>query len=110
MSDINNTITLSGNLDEAIRRRDELRTLNPNLVILMSYSYAAAHFNEFPEDSPYDRTGVLKPYHGLIDFTHPDIQGRIVQWGLSRYRNVVCMMVFSSIAGARCGLLSLASI
>ena len=96
MSDINNTITLSGNLDEAIRRRDELRTLNPNLVILMSYSYAAAHFNEFPEDSPYwirnddgtifrpyDRTGVLKPYHGLIDFTHPDIQDRIVQWAVA---------------------------
>ena len=95
MRDINNTITLSGNLDEAVRRRDELRTLNPNLVILMSYSYAAAHFNEFPEDSPYwirnddgtifrpyNHTGVPKPY-ALIDFTHPDIQDRIVQWAVA---------------------------
>ena len=96
LSDINNTITISGDLDEAIRRRDELRTLNPNLVILMSYSYAAAHFDEFPEDSPYwirnddgtifrpyDRTGVPKPYHGRIDFTHPDFQDRIVQWAVA---------------------------
>ena len=96
LSDINNTITVSGDLDEAIRLRDELRALNPNQVILMSYSYAAAHFDEFPEDSPYwirnddgtifrpyDRTGVPKPYHGRIDFTHPDFQDRIVQWAVA---------------------------
>ena len=75
---------------------DELRALNPNLVILMSYSYAAAHYDEFPEDSPYwirnddgtifrsyDRNGVPKPYHGRIDFTHPDFQDRIVQWAVA---------------------------
>ena len=96
MRNINNTITISGNLDEAIRRRDELHTLNPNLVILMSYSYAAAHFSEIPEDSPYwirsddgtifrpyDPAGILAPFHGLIDFTHPDIQDRIVQWAVA---------------------------
>ena len=96
LSDINNTITISGNLDEAIRLRDELRALNPNQVILMSYSYAAAHSDEFPEDSPYwirnddgtifrpyDHTGVPKPYHGRIDFTHPDFQERIVQWAVA---------------------------
>ena len=76
--------------------RDELRTLNPNQVILMSYSYAAAHADEFPEDSPYwirnddgtifrpyDRNGVPKPYHGRIDFTHPDFQERIVRWAVA---------------------------
>ena len=96
LSDINNTIVLSGNLDEAIRRREELRTLNPNQVILMAYSYAAAHMNEFPEDSPYwirsddgtifrpyDPAGFLAPFHGLIDFTHPDIQDRIVKWAVA---------------------------
>ena len=95
MSDVNNTIIISGDLDEAIRRRDELRTLNPNLVILMSYSYAAAHFDEFPQDSPYwirnddgtifrlyNGTGVPKNY-ALIDFTHPDIQDRIVRWAVA---------------------------
>ena len=95
MSAINNTITISGNLDEAIRRHDELRTLNPNIVILMAYSYVAADFNDFPEDSPYwirnddgtifrpyDRAGVPKPY-ALIDFTHPDIQDRIVKWAVA---------------------------
>ncbi len=95
LSDINNTITITGDLDEAIRRRDELRTLNPNQVILMSYSYAAAHADEFPENSPYwirnddgtifrpyDRNGVPKPY-ALIDFTHPDIQDRIVNWAVA---------------------------
>ena len=95
LNDINNTITISGDLDEAIRLRDELRALNPNQVILMAYSYAAAHSDEFPEDSPYwirnddgtifrpyNRAGVPKPY-ALIDFTHPDIQDRIVQWAVA---------------------------
>ena len=96
LRDINSTITIAGDLDEAIHRRDELRALNPNQVILMSYSYAAAHADEFPEDSPYwirnddgtifrpyDHAGVLKPYHGRIDFTHPDFQERIVRWAVA---------------------------
>ena len=95
LRDINNTISIAGDLDEAIRLRDELRALNPNQVILMSYSYAAAHSDEFPEDSPYwirnddgtifrpyDRNGVPKSY-ALIDFTHPDIQERIVRWAVA---------------------------
>ena len=95
LNDINNTITISGDLDEAIRLRDELRALNPNQVILMAYSFVAAHSDEFPEDSPYwirnddgtifrpyNRAGVPKPY-ALIDFTHPDIQDRIVQWAVA---------------------------
>ena len=95
LRDINSRITIAGDLDEAIRRRDELRVLNPNQVILMSYSYAAAHSDEFPENSlywirnddgtifrPYNRAGVPKPY-ALIDFTHPDIQDRIVNWAVA---------------------------
>ena len=96
LRDINNTISIAGDLDEAIRLRDELRALNPNQVILMSYSYAAAHSDEFPDDSPYwirnddgtifrpyNRAGEPKPYHGRIDFTHPDFQERIVRWAVA---------------------------
>ncbi len=91
-----NTITLAGNMPEAIRRRDELRTLNPNLVILMALPYGFAHFDELPQDSPYwirnddgtifvtyDHLGVHKTNHGLLDFTHPDIQERIVQMAVA---------------------------
>ena len=88
--DVGGRTVLAGKLDVAIQRRDELFDLNPNLIILMSLQTSTADFDEFPEDSPYwirypdgtifrnhEHDGAPKPYR-LVDYTHPDIQGRIV--------------------------------
>ena len=82
--DVGGRTVLTGNLDLAIQRREELLSLNPNLVILMSLHTSAADFDAFPEDSPYwirypDGTIFLDDTWNiwLIDYTHPDIQDRI---------------------------------
>ena len=91
---IQGVYVLSGDVDDAIRRRDELRDLNPNMIILMSLTIRTAKDTEFPPDSPYwirkeDGTifreywnGVIKK-HRLMDFTHPDIQDRIVDQAIA---------------------------
>ena len=73
--------TLAGTLEDAIRRRDEFLLLNPNMVFLVNISMRTYSFDEFPEDWPYwirDTQGNATP-EGLVDFTHPVIQDRIVQ-------------------------------
>ena len=93
--DVGGRTVLTGNLDLAIQRREELLSLNPNLVILMSLHTSAADFDAFPEDSPYwirypDGTifrnhthdGRPKPYW-LVDYTHPDIQYQIVEQAIA---------------------------
>ena len=79
-------VKLAGNLDEAIRQRNEFLALNPNMIFLIQIEFHAVQRNEYPDDWPYwirDAQGKIverrgsRPY-GLIDFTHPDIQDRIV--------------------------------
>ena len=93
--DVGGRSALAGKLDLAIHRRDELLSLNPNLVILMSLATSAADIHAFPEDSPYwirnddgtifrnhTHNGRPKPYW-LVDYTHPDIQDRIVEQAIA---------------------------
>ena len=92
---------VAGILDDAIRQRDEFLAINPNMVFLANIEMRAYSFDEFPEDWPYwirDAEGNLAQVwdaegnvvrEGLVDFTHPVIQDRIVQ---------------QAIAVARCGL------
>ena len=86
----------AGELNNAIQRRDELLDLNPNMLFLAQINMRGYHLDEYPEDFPYwirDSDGNIVDafvgQYGLIDFTHPDIQDRIVQ---------------QAIAVAKCGL------
>ena len=91
---------MAGDLDRAIEERDKMHSFNPNMVHLITLDMRAAGLKRFPEDSPYwikDETGKVfienykgKPVpHGLLDFTNPIVQDRIVAQAL---------------AVARCGL------
>ena len=83
--------TLAGTLEDAIRSRDEFLLLNPNMVFLVNIDMRTYSFHTFPEDWPYwirDTQGNLPLLRdprgnvvdeGLVDFTHPVIQDRIVQ-------------------------------
>ena len=85
-----NGFTISGNIDPAIGLRDELLALNPNMIHLFDVRSRGVPLDTFPADSPYwirDEHGNIfrevrqgEPVgHGLLDFTHPAVQDRIVQ-------------------------------
>ena len=89
-----NGFTVAGDVDNAIRLRDQLITLNPNMVTLFDVGMRAAPLHSYPDDWPYwirDENGNI--YHdaidgipvktGLMDFTHPHIQDRIVQQAIA---------------------------
>ena len=85
-----NEFHMSGNIAEAIRLRDLLLRINPNMITLFDVGMRAAPLTFFPDDSPYwirDAQGNI--HEGLLDFTHPAVQDRIVQ---------------QAIAVAKCGL------
>ena len=82
-------IRVIGNLDEAIRRREEYLSINPNMVFLvqvrMRSSGGTSGVGYLPENSPYwirDAQGNIVEGE-LIDFTHPYIQDRIVQQAIA---------------------------
>ena len=82
--------TLAGVLDKAIRQRDEYLALNPNMLFIVDIRMRSYALREFPEDWPYwirDSDGNIvnawAGIFGLIDFTHPDIQERIVQQAIA---------------------------
>ena len=90
-----NEFRLTGDVAEAIRRRDELIQLNPNMIFLLTLKMRAADLEDFPVDWPYwlrypdgkiyqpvGADGIVRNA-GLIDFTHPDIQDIIVQQAIS---------------------------
>ena len=94
--------TPAGLLDEAIRQRDEFLALNPNMVFLVSIQFHSARRNDYPDDWPYwlrnaqgeiagGRGTLQSPpiADGLVDFTHPEYQDR---------------MVAQAVAVSRCGL------
>ena len=84
-------IRVIGNLDEAIRRREEFLAINPNMVFLVHVRMRSGTDGYLPEDSPYwIRHADGSIVEGdLMDFTHPYIQDRIVK---------------QAIAVSRCGL------
>ena len=82
--------SMAGSLDEAIQRRDEFLALNPNMLFIADIRMRSYALDEFPEDWPYwikDSDGNIvnawAGVFGLIDFTHPDIQDRIVQQAIA---------------------------
>ncbi len=92
-----NEFSISGKVNKAIRLRDNLLAFNPNIVILVDIGMRAAPLDWFPEDWPYwikdeqgkifrevshDEHAILQPW-GLMDFTHPYIQDRIVQQAIA---------------------------
>ena len=84
--DTSNGFAMAGKLDEAIQSRDEHLAINPTMVFLVELKMQSYAPDEYPEDWPYwlrDANGDIAtagmPAAGLVDFTHPDVQDRIVQ-------------------------------
>ena len=82
--------SMAGSLDEAMQRRDEFLAHNPNMLFIADIRMRSYPLDEFPEDWPYwikDSDGNIvnawAGVFGLIDFTHPDIQDRIVQQAIA---------------------------
>ncbi|MDE0504850.1 MAG: dockerin type I repeat-containing protein, partial [Candidatus Poribacteria bacterium] len=82
--------SMAGSLDEAIQKRDEFLDLNPNMLFIADIRMRSYALDEFPEDWSYwikDSDGNIvnawEGVFGLIDFTHPDIQDRIVQQAIA---------------------------
>ena len=74
--------------------RDDMLSLNPNMIFIVGMNYWAANPGEYPEDWPYwvrDESGniIKEVANPLIDFTYPEIQD---------------FMVRRAVAFAKCGL------
>lgn len=87
-----NRFKIAGEIDKAIRQRDDLLALSPNMVVLVQVRMRNAPLDHFPEDWPHwirDEQGAIFLYdsgvrlHGLIDFTHPAVQDMIVQQAIA---------------------------
>ena len=90
-----NEFTISGDVDEAIRQRDELLSLNPNKIHLFTLDVREAPLNLFPKDWPgwiRDERGDIfiewhqgqpEDDHGLLDFRQPAVQDIIVQQAIA---------------------------
>ena len=88
--DTSNEFIMAGSVDEAIKRRDEFLALNPNMLFIADIRMRSYALDEFPEDWLYwikDSDGNIvnawAGVFGLIDFTHPDIQDRIIQQAIA---------------------------
>ena len=99
---INNEIRLRANMQAAIQRRDDYRSLNPNMIFLLGIAMWDAGADHFPDDSSYwarDNNGnrIFDPDGNrpldsrlyLINWSHPEVQDIIVK---------------QAIAVSRCGL------
>ncbi len=90
-----NKFTMSGDVDKAIRQRDELISLNSNMIHLVDIDLREAPLDLFPEDWPYwirDERGDIfiewhaghpEDDHGLMDFRQPAVQDIIVQQAIA---------------------------
>ena len=86
-----NKFSISGDVDEAIRTRDELLSLNPNKIHLFDLDVREAPLWRFPKDWPgwiRDEHGDIfiewhagqpEDDHGLMDFRQPAVQDIVVQ-------------------------------
>ena len=79
-----------GNIEEAIHRRDEFHSINPNMVFIvdikMRYETIAAYSEDWPywiKNSDGSILGSSEGAYGVMDFTHPYIQDRIVEQALA---------------------------
>ena len=76
---------VSGNLDEAIERRDDFLAHNPNMIFLAVISVVWEEYETFPEDSSYwarDAQGQILPAwesSGLVNLNHVEVQQRIIE-------------------------------
>ena len=90
-----NEFTMSGDVNKAIRLRDELMSLNPNMIHLVDHDLREAPLSRFPEDWPgwiRDEHGDIfiewhqgqpEDDHGLLDFRQPAVQDVIVQQAIA---------------------------
>ena len=84
-----------GDLDAAIRKRDEYLVHNPHMIFMTVVNALWESFDVFPEDSPYwlrDNEGEIiraREGVGVVNFNHPYVQKRIVD---------------QTVATAKCGL------
>ena len=80
-----------GSLEEALQQRDEFFSINPNMIFIVQLQFREALRSNYPDDWPYwlrDAQGKIAPGwnsqqspptpDGLINFTHPGFQDRIV--------------------------------
>ena len=80
---------MAGILDEAIPIHDELLSTNPNMILLVSIPMREYAPDYLPEDWPYwvrDENGdIATGWAGsyLVDFTHPEVQERLVQQAIA---------------------------
>ena len=88
--DTSNGFTIAGRLDEAVQKHDEYLSINPNMVFLVDIRMRSYALDEFPEDWPYwlrnangNIVNASTPKFGLVNFTHPDIQDRLVRQAIA---------------------------
>ena len=79
---------LTGDVERALKERDEYIAANPNAVFLVGIIMRRARIDYWPKKSPYwvrDSAGnfVLDGGQPLVDFTHPEVQDIIVQQAIS---------------------------
>ncbi len=86
--------TMHGDVDRALRLRDEFLSLNPNMIQLVGMDLRTAPFEQFPENWPHwirDEHGdIFIEWHqgkpksrGHLDFTHPVVQDMIVEQAIA---------------------------
>ena len=72
-------------VESAKEERDDLLSLNPNMISIVAMNYQGANPGEYPDDWPYwlrDESGNIiggEGAHPLIDFTYPEYQDYIVR-------------------------------
>ena len=81
---------LTGKLDYAIQKRDELMAMNPNMVFLVQIRMKSDGISLYGENWPYwvrDANGNIIYTRGtkaaLVDFTHPAVQDLIVEQAIA---------------------------
>lgn len=72
-------------VETARKEREELLSLNPNMLFIVTSNFGAANPGEYPDDWPYwvrDESGNIVYTgvdHPLIDFTYPEYQDYVVR-------------------------------
>ena len=73
-------------VESAKEQRDDMLSLNPNMLSIVALNYQAANPGEYPDDWPYwvrDESGKIILVEGyetlLIDFTYPEYQDYLVR-------------------------------
>ncbi|MDE0505836.1 MAG: leucine-rich repeat domain-containing protein [Candidatus Poribacteria bacterium] len=85
------TATVGGYIEGAVMQRNKIRSVNPNLIYLISVPMIGLSYRELRYDSPHyildERGWFQETADGfLVDFVQPEVQDIIVQRALSIYR------------------------